>query len=255
MTLAFATETLTAWPAAGPPLVLLHPLGVDRTFWRPVLPLLRGRPLVLVDLPGHGRSAAPATPYTIVELADGLASVLRREHRTVDLVGASLGGLVAQALAARHPDLVGRLALVDTVAVYPDEMRAGWRTRAGRARATGLADLVEPTVATWFTDREGALAAALRAGLLATDPVGYAGACDALAAADTRADCRLITAPTLVVCGIDDGPAFTAAARWFAATLSGSRLAWLPGRHAAVLEHPRHFCDELLGFLADAPHA
>lgn len=241
-----------------PCVVLLHPLGVDRTFWNPVLPLLAehlaDHDVVAVDLPGHGRGADTPLDLTIESVADDVALTLAEPGRyPVVLVGASLGGIVAQALAARHPEQVDRLVLVDTVAVYPEEMRSMWRERAALARTDGLASFVEPTVRAWVTDPASTVAHWLRRTLAAAHPAGYAAACEALAVADTRAGVAAIRAATLVMCGVEDAPPFRDAARWLARALSGGDVVWLPGRHAAVVEQPAQFIAALTGFLRDGP--
>ncbi len=56
---------------------------------------------------------------------------------------------------------------------------------------------------------------------------------------DLREDVKRISAPTLVVCGVDDIPSFLDAARWLAATIPGAKSAWIPrSRHASALERP-----------------
>ena len=118
----------------GPPVLLLHPLGVDRSFWDGVVPALDGFEVLTYDFPGHGRTSVPAEPYTIEDLADQARQLLADAgYERVDVVGVSLGGLVAQRLAADAPDLVRRLVVVDAVAVYPEPMREMWRDRAARA--------------------------------------------------------------------------------------------------------------------------
>jgi len=79
----------------------------------------------------------------------------------------------------------------------------------------------------------------VRETLLKTSGEGYALACEALGAADLRADAAQIRPPTLVMCGEDDIPSFLDSARWLASNIAGATLAWLPqARHASVLECP-----------------
>lgn len=107
----------------GEPVVLLHGLFVDHRTWDGVIEALAGEfRLVAPDLPGSGESEKPPPsrfPYgvdafteTVADLFAGLA--LGRAA----LVGHGLGGAIALTLAARHPELVSRLALIDALC-YP----------------------------------------------------------------------------------------------------------------------------------------
>jgi 3-oxoadipate enol-lactonase len=242
----------------GTPVLLLHPLGVDRSFWDGVVPALDGSEVLTYDFPGHGETPVPPEPYTIEDLAGQARDLLAEAGSArVDVVGVSLGGLVALRLAADNPDLVRRLVVVDAVAVYPEPMREMWRDRAARAPAEGVEPFLDPTLALWFTAGRlaegGPVVEAARRAFLAGDARGYALACQALEQADVTGVLDRITAPTLVVCGEDDAPPFTAAAREFAERLPDARIVWLaPARHAGVLEQPEQFREALVGFLGEA---
>jgi len=98
----------------GEPLLLLHGgLGSIQMFG-PVLPLLaRERQVIAVDLHGHGRTTLGDREVSMVDMGDDLATVLRElGYSQVDVLGYSMGGGVAFRLAAQHPRLVRRLALV-----------------------------------------------------------------------------------------------------------------------------------------------
>jgi 3-oxoadipate enol-lactonase len=229
---------------SGPPLVLLHCLGVDHRFWDFAKPLAAEFTLYRYDLPGHGRAATPSAGYGIADLSEQLAALLT-EHNTgrVHLAGVSLGGLIAQHFAATHPEQVDRLVLIDTTPRYTDEMRSMWAERAAGARQAGPASLIEGLLKIWFTPaaiaRNGADVQYVRATISKCSGEGYALACEALAATDLRSLSAKIKAPTLVICGEDDIPSFLDAARLLASTIGGARLSWIPeARHASVLEQP-----------------
>jgi 3-oxoadipate enol-lactonase len=240
----------------GSPVLLLHPLGVDRTFWAGV-PGLDGMEVLTYDFPGHGETPVPDGPYTVEDLTEQAAALVTGAGAgPVDVVGVSLGGLVAQRLAAVRPDLVRRLVVVDAVVVYPPALRQQWRDRAATTPEQGLEPLVGPTLALWFTAgllaEGGPVVERVRSTFLGGDPLGYAYACRALEEVDLTDVVGRITAPTLVVCGEDDAPPFTAAARELAETLPDARLVWLsPARHAGVLEQPEQFAAALAAFLRD----
>jgi 3-oxoadipate enol-lactonase len=232
----------------GPPLVLLHCLGVDHRFWDFAAPLAADLTLLRYDLPGHGASAVPAGPYGIAELSAQLADILGRAgigraQERVHVAGISLGGLIAQHFAATHPHLVDRVILIDTTPRYTDELRAMWVERAATARGRGVAAMVDGLLKIWFSDaalgRNDAGVRYVRETLARSPGEGYALACEALGAADLRELAPKIAAPTLVVCGDDDIPSFRDAARWLATTIPHAELAWLAcARHASVIEQP-----------------
>ncbi|MBU2664063.1 alpha/beta hydrolase [Actinoplanes bogorensis] len=219
-----------------PPLVLLHPLGVDHHFWDPIRPYFQPA-VVTPDLDGS----------TVEEMAD---AVLAGLSTPVDVTGVSLGGLVAQVIAARRPDLVRRLVLADTVAVYPEAMRTMWRERASLVRREGLTPILAPTEALWFPSAvPPPVRARLRSLLSAGDPERYARACEALAVADTTATAAALTMPVLLACGQDDAPPFRQAVGWFGVTLPDATVAWLPGGHGTAFEHPDEFAEAVSAFL------
>jgi len=229
---------------SGPPLVLLHCLGVDRHFWDFAAPLASEFTLYRYDLPGHGISATPSASYSIADLSAQLAELLEQNKTgRVHLAGISLGGLIAQHFAATRPGLVDRLVLIDTTPRYTGEMRAMWAERAAGARQAGAASLIDGLLKIWFTaaaiERNGTGVQYVRSTISKCSGEGYALACEALATADLRDLSAQIKAPTLVICGDDDIPSFLDAARLLSARITRATLSWIPhARHASVLEQP-----------------
>ena len=109
--------TLGRVAGAGPPLVLIHGVGLDHTMWDPVVEILAQQHLVLrYDLLGHGSSDDPPGPRRLDDFVDQLLEVLDSYGiDTSDVVGLSFGGLIALITAARHPNRVRRAVLVSTV--------------------------------------------------------------------------------------------------------------------------------------------
>src|SRR4051794_4558328 len=108
-----------AWEAtgSGPPLLLVHGLGYGRWGWEPIVERLAGRfEVVTVDNRGIGGSDAPPGPYRTRVMAEDLVKVLDDAGLDrVSVVGTSLGGMIAQELALRHPERVDRLVLAATI--------------------------------------------------------------------------------------------------------------------------------------------
>jgi 3-oxoadipate enol-lactonase len=246
MTQLSAEDPVVHVSGSGPPLVLLHCLGVDHHAWDFLAPLESAFTLLRYDLPGQGETPVPAGPYGIADLSHQLAALLRaRGIARAHVAGISLGGLIAQHFAADHADLVDRLVLIDTTPRYTEELRAMWAVRAATARREGSAALIPGLLPIWFSPpflaQNPPSVRYVRDTLARSPGEGYALACEALAAADLRSDAARIAAPTLVVCGDDDIPSFLDAARWLAQSIAGAKLAWIAGaRHASILEQPDH---------------
>jgi 3-oxoadipate enol-lactonase/4-carboxymuconolactone decarboxylase len=240
-------------PERAPVLLLLHSLGTSLHVWDEQAAALAARfRVVRPDLRGHGLTAVPPGPYTIETMARDVLAVLdalgiARAH----VGGLSIGGLVAQALAAEAPERVASLILCDTaMAIPPAEM---WRERAAIARGKGLEALVEAVMARWvtpgFADRPPA--AGLRAMLLRTAPEGYAGAAEAIATADLSGRTKRLRLPALVMVGERDEATPLASAEALRAAIEGARLEILPGAaHIPTVETPEAVSAAMAGFLS-----
>jgi len=117
------TLGVRVWPAANPShpsVVLLPATGETAENWDVVAASLHSsRTVYAVSLRGHGSSDWPGT-YSIQAMADDVAGLLRQlGDRPVDVVGHSLGGLAACAVASAHPELVRRLVLEDVGVPHP----------------------------------------------------------------------------------------------------------------------------------------
>lgn len=98
----------------GEPLLLLHGgLGQIEMFGPNLTKLAQSRQVIGVDMHGHGRTALGDREINLVDMGDDMAGVLKKlGYDKVDVLGYSMGGGVAFQLAARHPEMVRRLALV-----------------------------------------------------------------------------------------------------------------------------------------------
>jgi 3-oxoadipate enol-lactonase len=113
-----------AWErrGAGDPIVLVHGLGYARWGWEPVAEgLAESFEIVLIDNRGIGESDAPPGPYTAAEMAADVVAVMDEAGvETADVVGTSLGGMIAQELALSAPERVRKLVLVCTTPGGPN---------------------------------------------------------------------------------------------------------------------------------------
>ena len=214
---------------SGRPLVLVHGLGGTATgLWRKQLgPFARDFRVVAYDLRGSGDSEVTPGPYTIEELADDLAALVDALGLgPVAVMAHSLGGSIALAYAAAHPQAVSALVGLGAPTTLPDAGREGLAKRAETVEAEGMAAVAE-TVATNGmspTFREGAPDEFRQfIDLLeSNDPQGYAAQCRALVGLDLSGALPRITAPVLLLAGDRDGVAPPAATQANAAAIASA---------------------------------
>jgi pimeloyl-ACP methyl ester carboxylesterase len=109
-------------PRRGSPIVLIHCFSCAIDWWDRMMPRLERRHRVIaVDLLGHGGSEKPSSGYSVEHQADLVAEALGRLRvRDAEVVGHSLGGTVAVALAERSPQLVDRIVILDTAPTHEE---------------------------------------------------------------------------------------------------------------------------------------
>ncbi|HWT92638.1 MAG TPA: alpha/beta hydrolase, partial [Solirubrobacteraceae bacterium] len=175
-------------------LVLLTPVGLDAGTWD--LCDLPGGDVVRHVFPGFGaRPRSPEAP-TMASLADEVAGTY---EGPLDLAGVSMGGMVAQHVAVRHPDRVRSLLVACTGAnADPTVMHR----RAAAARTAGMAGVLADTLDRWFTPRAlsavpiPAGVASAREALLGLDAEAFADGWSAIATHDARAGLPAVRART-----------------------------------------------------------
>jgi pimeloyl-ACP methyl ester carboxylesterase len=111
--------------SGSPPLLLIHGMNCDHTWWGPQIEHFRDRHrIVSIDVRGHGRSGKPQAGYTVPELAADVAWLARRIGLTKPIaIGHSMGGVIALQLAASFPDLPGAVVILDSPICPPPETR------------------------------------------------------------------------------------------------------------------------------------
>jgi pimeloyl-ACP methyl ester carboxylesterase len=246
------------------PLLLIQGLGYERHGFGPAVETLAAtRTLVLFDNRGSGESDKPPGPYTVRDLAQDAISVLAAASiDRVDVVGISLGGMVAQEVALGFPTLVARLVLACTtpgVRGYPMPQRTVSLMAAAPSLPfeEALRRLVENALAdTTVATRPELVEEIMRYRRAHPPDLGGWQALTAAAAGFDALD-RLgsIRAPTLVLHGADDHVVDDRNAELLAERIDESRLHRFPAAgHLFVWEEPAAFAATVLDFLdADEP--
>lgn len=115
-------EVVEEGPRSGSPIVLIHCFTCAINYWNKMMPALaRQHRVVAIDLLGHGGSEKPKSGYSVPNQADLIAQALAKLGVSdAEVVGHSLGGAVAVALAQQSPALVNRVFIVDTPPTHED---------------------------------------------------------------------------------------------------------------------------------------
>ena len=246
-------------PRGKAPLVLLHPVGLDLTWWEHQFEAFSGeRDVIAFDMPGHGLSDDLATAPTFELMAHTLESVLQGMGTgPVHLIGWSVGGMIAQTFALKRPELVSSLSLVGTLCTFPEQVRALLRERSRVARSEGMARVAQLANERWFpaafrARRPDVLDRATRS--LLQQPAGFHAAMwEMIAGLDLEKKLGAITCRALVLTGAEDVNAPPAAAEAIVRALPSASLKLMPGvGHFPPLEAPADFTALLRGFLAGA---
>ncbi len=243
----------------GPTVLMLHGIGGGHLAFAPQVETLAssGYRAVAWDMPGYGRSA-PIEPYTFKGLAQScitLIESLKCGH--VTLLGHSMGGMVAQEVVARRPELVDKLILCGTSPSFgkPD---GDWQRDFIAQRTAPLdagksmAELAQALVPQMVGPAPLAEGVHLATVCMAQVPAStYRRALEALVTFDRRANLPRIRVPTLLVAGEHDRNAPPAVMKKMADAIPNSTYLMMRGvGHLQNLEAPDDFDGLVLNFLA-----
>jgi len=247
---------------AGPTILMLHGIGGGNLAFAPQVETFAGSGYRAVawDMPGYGRSA-PIEPYTFKGLAQSCIALIEGlQCGSVILLGHSMGGMVAQEVVARRPELVSRLILCGTSPAFgkPD---GDWQRRFVAERSAPLdagrtmAELAEQLVPQMIGP--GALPEGVKLAthcMAQVSPATYRRALEALVSFDRKANLPNIHVPTLLVAGEHDKNAPPAVMKKMADAIAGSSYIEMKGiGHLQNLEAPEDFDGLVLNFLALPP--
>ncbi|GAA3714673.1 hypothetical protein GCM10022421_22640 [Oceanisphaera sediminis] len=241
-------------PSHLPLLVFSNSLGTDMRVWEPLLPFLAGKYRFLrYDKRGHGLSDCPPAPYHIDDHIEDLIGLLDQlELSQVALCGLSVGGIIAQGVAARRPELVKELILCDTAhKIGPVH---GWEDRITTIRDKGIDFIADAVMERWFAAEfrgQKPVELALWRNMLVRTPLeGYIGTCAAIRDADLSDSSARLTQPTLCVVGDQDGATPPALVQSTAALIPDSRFKVIKDAgHLPCVEQPAALAALILDFL------
>lgn len=245
----------------GPPLLLIAGLGADSRAWATVKPHLTAHfTCVTFDNRGVGRSEVPPGPYTIDQMGDDAAALIRAlDLAPVAVVGWSLGGSVLQALLIRHQELVSRAVLLSAFPSYT-ELQHAWLDCLLTLRQSDLPPVAQALFGMpWgFTpkmlvDHETLVAGAKLAQTLAPPATfeGFSAQAHGLRRYDSRPQLPTVKTPTLVLVGAEDTLTPVSQSVEMAELMPNARLQVLPrGGHGMAVEFPAETTAAIRAFLS-----
>lgn len=241
----------------GAPVVFANSLGTSLHLWDKILPLLpAGLRIIRYDKRGHGQSSVPPAPYSMGALVRDVEHLLDHlEVKDAMFVGLSIGGLIAQGLAAKRLDLVCAVVLSNTGAKIGT--RDMWADRIATVRAGGIAAIAEPVLERWFSK------AFLTSDelpywhdMLVNTPVdGYTGCSAAIAGTDFITPTSGLRLPAMGIAGSEDGATPPDLVRETIGLIPGSRFELIRrAGHLPCVEDPETYATLLTSFLQETGH-
>ena len=243
--------------SSAPTIVFANSLGTSLQIWDGVLPHLpTGLRIIRYDKRGHGRSDTPDGPYTMGALVSDAEAICDALEVTDSLfVGLSVGGMIAQGLAIKRPDLIRAMVLSNTAAKIGNKPM--WQDRIDSVMTNGLGSMADAAMQRWFS-RDFLLKPELaqwRQMLISTPPAGYAGVCAAVAGTDFYTPTSGLRIPTLGIAGSEDGATPPDLVRETVDLIPGSQFHLMRRvGHLPCVEDPTTYAKILIDFINATGH-
>jgi pimeloyl-ACP methyl ester carboxylesterase len=250
-----------AWREAGkgPPVLLIHGVGLNADAWEPQIIHLSGRRRVFAfDLPGHGQSDPLPDGAKLADYIGATAGLIDRLGLSpLPIVGHSMGAMIALGLALDHPRKVTALVALNAVYCRDPVARSAVEQRA--KVLTGGAFEAEAPIARWFPENQaGRLARSVAVWLHRVNPKAYANAYRVFATSDHVHEGRLkeLVCRALFITGVSDPSSTAVMSSRMANEAPYGRTLAIPGaRHMMHLTHPAEVSNAITAFIAPSEAA
>lgn len=241
---------------SGPPIILIHALGMDHSMWDQQIPeFSRSHEVIVYDLRGHGQSEGPDHPYTIDLLADDLDQFLHfLGLKQAIILGLSLGGRILIRFSLKYPQEVRAMVLADAQSETPPESVERFKILAEVAQKEGMEKAAE-TFFSWpllqmLARRNLDRFEREKERFRRSSAIGFANSCVAIAGMESlTGQLGLIKTPTLALAGEEDEP-YLPYLDLYARLIPQCAKQTVPlAGHLSNLENPGAFNKIVLSFL------
>ena len=234
--------------------LFINSLGTDFRIWDGVVDVLKDYGnILLFDKRGHGLSDVAECRDGLEDFATDALGLLR--YLSIDKcipVGLSVGGMIAQLIAAQHPQLVEKLVLCDTRFKIGNEQI--WNDRIGQVKENGLAAISDGVMQRWFSEKfriEKSVQVTGYKNMLERAPVlGYIQTCEAIRDADLSAMAKQIKTATLCVVGSEDKSTLPEEVKNLADLIEGAAFKIIEGSgHIPCVDNPAALSKLIIDFI------
>lgn len=242
---------------AGPTVVLVHGVGLDRSMWEDLSALLAANyRVVTYDLLGHGDAPDEPGERSLDDFVQQLSAVIDEvADPTVDLVGLSLGALIALHAAAADRHRIRSVMLANMVYGRNEAQQDGVNERLELAERIGMSTIADLAVDRWFTPQwrteNAARCARVHTRIATTNLEAYLKAYRVFASTDASltGTARHVTMPAMAITGEHDSGSTPAMTARLADDLPAGTAQILEGlHHLPVIEAPARFAAALRSF-------
>lgn len=238
-----------------PTTVFIHGVGSNADVWNPIMASLPNRRLLAYDLRGHGNSPVPAPPYQIDDFINDHVNLMRTlDIGPVNLVGFSLGSLIAQGVAIHYPQTIKRLVLIGSVADRTSEEQARVFERLRLLTEQGPEAVAKASVHRWFTEdflaRHPEVYDQTVKRMAGLNKDAYLAAYRVLAETDFACQLRRIHCPTLAITGENDVGSTPRMSETIAQRVVNGRAVIIKhAKHSVLMEQPKQIADLIRNFI------
>jgi 3-oxoadipate enol-lactonase len=238
--------------------VLLHSWGLDLTYWdRQIEALIPTYDVIALDFRGHGTSPKPPNGWGVAQAVEDVSSlVLELGQHPVHVVGVSFGGMVAQALALAHPNLVRSLTLISTASSFSERSSVALRANGEAVQKHGMEAALQ-LLKHWLSasrrlqrpDLVDRITKTLKSG----DAAVFSAMWPKIAMFDITERLGEIKCPTMAIVCEEDANTPLQSSKTIVEHVGNASLFVLPGTaHLAHLEAPNEVNSHILKFLSHA---